>query len=208
MAAIPYPNMAGPTGPAGPAATLPQGLDTTDSPEFAGLTLSGPGSGVGTALVRDGGGVVLDLTSTRESKENIRAMSSCVSLSALMALKPVAYNYKGQDPEEDVSFGFIAEDVAAVCPDLVIYKGKKPYSLQYSEFIPLLVMAYQNQQNLIGMLEGSSISPMKRIASLDQKLNATETRLAELSLWRTRASLAILILALLCGGMGIWAALT
>lgn len=157
MTTVSYPRYdLGPTGPAGPtggvgpagaAATLPQGLAATDSPTFVGLTLSAPGSGAGTTMVRTAGGVVLDLTSTRATKENIRPMRDVVDPAVLMSLEPVAYNYVGQDPVEDVSFGFIAEDVDAVCQPFVIYRDGAPYSLQYSEFIPLIVAGLKEHEN-------------------------------------------------------------
>lgn len=163
----------GPTGPAGPtgaAGPEVQPLDTTDSPEFTGLTLSNPGTGAGTALVRDGGGVVLDLTSSIAFKENIRELGD-TGLDAhdiVMRLKPVSYNYKDQCEIEDVTFGFLAEDVVDVCEDLVIFKAGKPYSLAYHEFIPLLVdVAQQHSRGLQAI--GNALGRVRQELELERE---------------------------------------
>ena len=124
---------------------LPQDIHAAASPTFSAIKMASPGVGVGTTVIRDGSGNLRDLTSSVETKENIRPLHQELPHDVLQKLKPVAYNYVGQDPEEDVTFGFLAEDVAQVCESLVIFRDGKPYSLQYSEFIPILVAHLQAQ---------------------------------------------------------------
>ena len=137
----------GAAGPQGePGAQGPSGaMDPNASVDTLSIRSVKPG--LGTAVVVDTAtGEVRALTSSEKFKENIRPASDVVSHDILWELNPVAYNYKGQDPVEDVSFGFIAEDVADVCQSLVIYQDGSPYSLQYSEFIPLIVAGMQAHQ--------------------------------------------------------------
>lgn len=198
---------AGPAGPAGPTGMTPQPITSADSPSFAGLTLSAPGSGAGTTVVRTAGGVVLDLTSTRASKQNIRPMATVIDPSVIMSLSPMAYNYVGQDPVEDVSFGFVAEEVAEVCDSLVIYRNGKPYSLQYSEFIPLLVMGMQAQHFHLEDLRTGQMLAGTWALDQGQKISRSEDQIELLRKWKNKATVFGFSLAILVGALGLWTGL-
>lgn len=97
-------------------------------------------SGTGTA------GICLG-TSTLRAKENIREVDS--ALGSLMRLKPIAFNYlpgKGY-PTEKRYFGFGAEDVRPILPELSdLGADGKPQSVDLLGMVPLLVRAIQEQQ--------------------------------------------------------------
>ena len=112
---------------------VPQALAATSSPTFAGVKLSAPGTGAGTAIVRDGSGNLLDLVSHRDAKEFIEPLQNVWSILDLQGCK---FRYKGDLMD---SFGFIADEVAAVNSQWVINVDGKPYSVPYHFFIPYIV---------------------------------------------------------------------
>jgi hypothetical protein len=81
-------------------------------------------------------------------------------LAEILDLKPVSYGLRdGED--ERTHLGLIAQDVKAVLPQ-VVYDGEgdDPYSLSYTELIPVLIKAIQEQQAEIDALrEGQSAGP-------------------------------------------------
>jgi hypothetical protein len=105
----------------------------------------------GTTLVVDVSGNVRPLLSTRDAKENLRPLS--MDPRVLLTLPTYSYNYIGSDAVEDVTHGFIAEEVAEVAPDLVIFKDGKPYSLQHVEFLAPMLELIKAQEARISDLE-------------------------------------------------------
>jgi hypothetical protein len=66
-----------------------------------------------------------------------------------MKLKPVSFTYKPEVSPGDATthLGFIAEDVDTIDTRLVSYEADgTPHSVKYTEFIPLLTKAVQEQQ--------------------------------------------------------------
>lgn len=100
--------------------------------EYSGV----PTASTGTTLIIDGGNIVRPLTSSRKTKENIKDLPES---SWIYDVKWKQYNYIGTNPEEDVSFGCIAEELAEINQDLVVYKDGEPFSIQYDEFVPFIV---------------------------------------------------------------------
>jgi hypothetical protein len=128
----------------------PQDIHTGASPTFLSLTLSsnlqvsgtvkfsGPGIGLGTALIRQPNGSILELTSSRAHKDNIKKLTDVHDVSkTVKGLIGRKYNYKNQSPAE-TTFGFIAEEVEPLCKEAVVYKDGQPHSLNYNAFIPII----------------------------------------------------------------------
>jgi hypothetical protein len=110
-------------------------------------------------------------TSDRNKKENIREIS--YGLNALMRLKPVSFQWKDNSCRVGTgnSLGFIAQDMEPVIPDAVVHsytseeeiqlarkeKGieldRETYGVKYTELIPVLVKAIQEQQALIEKMQ-------------------------------------------------------
>jgi hypothetical protein len=106
-------------------------------------------------------------TSDRNKKENIRDIS--YGLDALMSLKPVSFRWKDNACRVGTgnSMGFIAQDLEQIIPDAVVHsitsddeiqiarkeKGieleRETYGVKYTELIPVLVKAIQEQQAII-----------------------------------------------------------
>jgi len=98
------------------------------------------------------GGVWTD-ASSREYKENIRALSSAEALAALSELEPSRFNYKADPGEEQV--GFIAEDV----PALVATKDRK--GLSPMDIVAVLAKVVQEQQKTLAQLQ-EEVNALKR----------------------------------------------
>ncbi len=88
------------------------------------------------------------LTSSRETKKDIRAIDSDEALLALEKLQPVEFVYKN-DAKEEKRLGFIAEDV----PDLVAVEGRK--SVSPIDIITVLTKVVKEQQARIEALEAA-----------------------------------------------------
>jgi hypothetical protein len=97
--------------------------------------------------MQDGGGYngTWNPASSRELKENIKALTLDKAVEALEGLKPVTYNYKKDKDEARV--GFIAEDV----PELVAMNGRK--NLSTMDIVAVLTKVVQEQQKTVSKLK-------------------------------------------------------
>jgi hypothetical protein len=106
-------------------------------------------------------------TSDKSKKENIKELS--FGLDALLQLKPVSYTWKDRNLQvgTGTNYGFIAQDLEQVIPDVVVHSITSPeeienarkekgieldpetYGVKYSELIPVMVKAMQEQQEII-----------------------------------------------------------
>jgi hypothetical protein len=124
-------------------------------------------------------GQLSSASSSRRYKEDIHDMSEASR--GLMDLRPVTFRYKkaAEDGSKPLQYGLIAEEVAEVYPDLVVYnKDGQPDAVQY-QMLPSMLLnevqkqyqharqqdeTIQHQNELIGKLEA-------RLAALDGLLS-------------------------------------
>lgn len=92
------------------------------------------------------GGTAWTAISDRRSKKDIKPIP--YGLSAVLQLEPTIYAYKDTDV---VSMGFIAQDVQKIVSEVVDEPAnKKGYmGIKYTELIPVLTKAIQEQQEII-----------------------------------------------------------
>ena len=78
-------------------------------------------------------------------KTDVQTVES--GLEAVLQLRPVSYYFKSDTDRVQRSHGFIAQEVATVLPDLVESPSEHNiyYSLRYTELIPILTKAIQEQ---------------------------------------------------------------
>ena len=88
--------------------------------------------------------------SDKSLKENIETITDDKSKS-IINLEPVEFNYK-DDKSKRKHLGFIAQDVEKIYPELVSNAQNDIKSINYVEFIPLLVLKIQSQQKEIDEL--------------------------------------------------------
>lgn len=90
------------------------------------------------------------------------------SLEKIMALRGVLFNWNKEDDTDVMHSGFIAQEVQAVLPGLVMQGQDGKLAVNYTGFAPYLVGALQEQQNAIQSLQ-------KSIGSNDLQSAATTT---------------------------------
>jgi len=102
--------------------------------------------------------------SSRRFKHKIRSMDNASQ--AILALKPVAFHYK-DDGTNTPQFGLIAEEVAEVNPDLVVFDDKGAvYSVRYDQVNAMLLNEFLKEHG--------------RVGEQDHKIREQEATIAEL----------------------------
>ena len=121
------------------------------------------------------GDVYVDGTITEASDESLKEniLSLAPSLARLLLLQPKSYNYKRKS-EKQIEFGFIAQELEEVFPDLVT-KVKRPNSestkaINYTALIPVLVKSLQEQQDVVGNMYEQLEIQKREIEALQQSI--------------------------------------
>lgn len=121
-------------------------------------------STTGRSMVVEATGNIGYLVSTRESKTNINTLNNS---NILNQLNPVSFNYRKKDNlnnnftddiYEDLSYGFIADEVEKIDNNLVFYNilkdgNKKLAGVEYNKIIALLVKGIQELNTKIENLK-------------------------------------------------------
>lgn len=157
------------------SAQIPGGAGRNSSPTFTALTLTGT-LNLGTAasdathtdatvcrdttsgllLAGSGAAGICLGTSSLRFKRDVGPLRE--GLSTILALRPIHYRYRvGQGFASDRElYGFAAEQVAAVVPNLVgLDEGGRPNSVDWAGIVPILVRAIQEQQKEIDELKAA-----------------------------------------------------
>lgn len=120
-----------------------------------------------------------DVVSDLRLKRNVNQIS--YGLESLMQLRPVNYELIANE-DDDPKFGFIAQEVKEVIPELVELHqpevgdlNAKPehYSMSYTELIPVLVKAVQEQQIMIEQKN-------QMLSEQEERLQRMERHISEL----------------------------
>jgi hypothetical protein len=157
------------------AYNMNQNVRTTDSPTFAGLTMSGaiitagasdlaitPGGNlrVGTAGtsvaaklqvggdIRATGEVVAYAASDKNLKDNIQKIESPLSIISKIG----GYTFDWNDKQQTYTgkdYGVIAQEIEEVMPELVITRESGYKAVNYEKIVPLLIESIKEQQNTI-----------------------------------------------------------
>lgn len=96
------------------------------------------------------------ITSDKNFKTDIKEFDSIKDKFSL--LRPVRYKLNLPQANGDITgggeqFGLIAQEVQAIFPETVVDRGDGMLGIKYTEFIPLLIKAYQEQQAEIESLK-------------------------------------------------------
>lgn len=88
-------------------------------------------------------------------KKNVTEINTV--LDKVVALRPVTWNWKATDDDAELQYGFIAQEVAELFPNLVstgTWKdGTKRKFLSMNDLLPYLVGAVKEQQEQITTLQ-------------------------------------------------------
>lgn len=95
--------------------------------------------------------------------------------SKLMNIKPYSYQFKNDAIKEKnfdnkQHYGFIAQEVETYFPELVSKDDNGYFSVNYIEFIPLMLQKIQEQDQKITSLEANIKEQDKRIAALEDAI--------------------------------------
>jgi trimeric autotransporter adhesin len=86
------------------------------------------------------------VVSTSDANLKTNITTSPYGLQQVLQMKPVQYNWK-TNPTADLQIGFLAQDIKKIIPEAVITPTNgDPMGMKYSELIPVLVKAIQEQQ--------------------------------------------------------------
>ena len=87
----------------------------------------------------------------------------------LYDLRPVTFEYKPEiDPLGITQYGLIAEEVAEVAPDLVVYDDAgDPYTVRYEQLVPLLLNEVREHEATIAELRALVDDLSTRLVELE-----------------------------------------
>ena len=119
----------------------------------------------------------LTQTSDARTKHDITYLRDN-TLGSIMQLKPISFYYNTDDKlfnaayvespaAKQMHYGFIAQELQEVLPDIVYMGQDSLLSVNYMELIPLLVQTVQNQETRIDELE-------RKIATLTSQVSANK----------------------------------
>jgi uncharacterized coiled-coil protein SlyX len=108
------------------------------------------------------------LSSSRRFKEAIKPMENASA--TLYALKPVTFRYhKDVDPDQALSFGLIAEEVAEANPDLITRDEEgKPQTVRYEAMNAMLLNEFLKEHRTVQELK-SIVAKQEAIIAQQQK---------------------------------------
>jgi hypothetical protein len=130
----------------------------------------------------DSAGQLGTMSSSKRFKRAIKPMDSASE--AVLALKPVSFHYKS-DNTNTPQFGLIAEEVAAVNPDLVVRdENGEIYSVRYDAVNAMLLNEFlkehrknEEQEATIAQLKRDSAEQRKQIETLTAGLQKVSDQL-------------------------------
>ncbi len=125
-------------------------------------------------------------TSDRREKKNIKALK--YGLNQVMQMQPVSFNWKTKN-NQDLKLGLIAQDLQALIPEVVIShtwekdkvtgvltkKELDRLGVYYSDLIPVLVKAIQDQQQIIDKQLLDYMNLANRVEALEANLGIMNT---------------------------------
>ncbi len=170
----------GATGVAGESNTIRIGNPNTQTAIYvAGAFGRQVDPSTGTAAFVDEKGTLATVLSSRRFKHEIADMGAESDL--LMKLRPVAFYYKPELDEKQMrQYGLVAEEVAQVAPQLVVYdKDGAPQTVRYHFVNAMLLNAVQKQQRLLEEQRTTIGRQESRIQDLEARLAKLEAALAE-----------------------------
>jgi Chaperone of endosialidase len=125
----------------------------------------------GSAVMVNSSGQLGVVVSSERFKTDIAPMGS--DTARLQALRPVTFHLK-TDPQGEVHYGLIAEEVAKVYPELVVRdETGRIDGVRYDELAPMLLNEMQEQQKV-------AADQSAKIAAQDQRAAAQEAKIAQL----------------------------
>jgi len=160
--------------------TIRIGIKTRQKKAFvAGITGVKTGLASAKTVFIDANGQLGTIKSSRNTKEDILPMAS--SSDRLLSLRPVTFRYKEayEDGSKPIEFGLIAEDVAAVFPELIVNDLEgNPETVRYDLVATLLLNEFLKQHAFV-QAQSKRISALESQSEELTRLKLEFARLAE-----------------------------
>jgi hypothetical protein len=119
--------------------------------------------------------------SSRRYKEDIQPMAELSE--RLLKLRPVTFRYKTADADgkKSIQYGLIAEEVAEVFPELVVFnQDGQPDAVRYQVLTPMLLNEVQQQQKAAASQAEKIVAQGAEISQLKQQLAVMQAALIKL----------------------------
>jgi septal ring factor EnvC (AmiA/AmiB activator) len=114
-------------------------------------------------------------SSSRRFKKEIKPMNNASE--SLLALKPVTFHYKS-DTKDTPQFGLIAEEVAAVNPDLVVRdKNGEIYTVRYDAVNAMLLNEFLKEHHIVQEQQATITQLKSTVAQQKKDFQATVAQL-------------------------------
>jgi hypothetical protein len=120
----------------------------------------------------NGAGQLGTTTSSRRYKQDIVDQGS--ESDVLMKLRPVAFYYKPEyDDTHTRQYGLVAEEVARLAPDLVVFDAQgKPQTVRYHFVNAMLLNELQKQHRLIDAQQSENEMQKQQIQTMQGQMEA------------------------------------
>ena len=105
------------------------------------------------------------------------------SSSKLFQLRPVTFLYKPEydDGSHTLQYGLIAEEVAKVYPEMVVYdKDGEPYTVKYQLLAPSVLNELQKQHTAVTAQQDVIRTQQEQIQTQGQQITELQERLSRL----------------------------
>ena len=160
-------------GVAGEANTMYLGRVGTQTTTFiAGVRGITPGVADAIQVLIDSSGQLGTVSSSRRYKEDIQDMGRASA--GLLDLRPVTFRYTqaSTDGATPIQYGLIAEEVAAIYPDVVVYNDAgQPETVQYRKVNAMLLNEVQRQHRQIEAQQEQLEALLTRLAAVERRLD-------------------------------------
>jgi len=125
------------------ATAVDLGLQTTDSPTFAGLTINGQLTATGD--------IIAYYSSDKRLKDNIEVIPD--ALNKVKQIRGVSWDWNDLTNLEGHDVGVIAQELEQVLPELVVERTNGFKAVRYEKIVALLIEAVKDQQSQIDELK-------------------------------------------------------
>ena len=139
------------------------------------------GAGTDTVTINLSTGLLGHLSSSRRYKEEIKSMDSASE--TLYRLKPVTYRYKKEiDASQSLDYGLVAEDVAAVDPNLAIRDGNGQIeSVRYNAIYNMMLNEFIKAHKKVQELEATVVQQQKGMEALVAQVKEQAAQIQKVS---------------------------
>ena len=125
------------------ATAVDLGLQTSDSPSFAGLTINGQ--------ITSTGDIIAYYSSDERLKDNIEIIADPIS--KVKQIRGVSWDWNELTDLEGHDVGVIAQELEQVLPELVVERTNGYKAVRYEKIVALLIEAIKDQQSQIDELK-------------------------------------------------------